>query len=89
MCQTLLKCWGDGDEYRDEAFAPLNSLMSIRWRGVRESHAQDALGSALAMKQTEEIRNVAIQGEQGAGREMFRRDLRRNLQRSSLWGTGT
>lgn len=40
------------------------------------------------MKETEEIRNVAIQGEQGAGREMVRRDLRRNLQGSSLWSTG-
>lgn len=39
------------------------------------------------MKETEEIRNVAIQGEQGAGREMVRRDLRRN-QGSSLWDTG-
>lgn len=40
------------------------------------------------MKDTEEIRNVATQGKQGAGREMVRRDLRRNLQGSSLWGTG-
>lgn len=40
------------------------------------------------MKETEEIRNVATQGKQGAGRETFRGDLRRNLQGSSLWGTG-
>lgn len=53
-----------------------------------ESHAWDTLGSAQNMKETEEIRNVATQGKQGAGREMFRGDLRRNLQGSSLWGTG-
>lgn len=53
-----------------------------------ERSERDTLGSAQAMKETEEIRNVATQGKQGAGREIVRRDLRRNPQGSSLWGTG-
>lgn len=67
MCQTLLSCWGGSDEQRG-ALAPLSSVMSIGWRGVRENHEQNVSGSAQAVKKTEdETRSVGTWGEQGAG----------------------
>lgn len=36
VCQMLLRCWGDGDEYRDGGLAPSSSPMSTGWRAVRE-----------------------------------------------------
>lgn len=68
VCQTLLRCWGDSDEHKDGALAPSSSLMSIGWRGVRESHEQDASWSAQAMKKTKKMRarNMATRGEQRA-----------------------